>query len=90
MHSQMVDAYNGFEAGLWAVLAVVVAFRYRRSVAGVRRVAAITSILLLLFAASDVIEMYTGAWWRPWPLLVLKTFCLVGLVCCFRLLIRFR
>ena len=84
----MVDTYNAFEAGLWAVLAVVVAFRYRRSVAGLRRVAAVTSVLLMLFAVSDVIEMHTGAWWRPWPLLVFKGICLVGLIWCVRRLIR--
>lgn len=80
----LVDAYNGFEAGLWALLAIVVAIRYRHSNVGLRRVAAITSVLLILFALSDVIEMRTGAWWRPWPLLLLKGFCLTGLVWCVR------
>jgi hypothetical protein len=83
-----VDAYNGFEAVLWTVLAVVVAIRYRNSVAGLRRISAITSVLLVLFSVSDVVEMSTGAWWRPPELLVLKGFCLVGLVWCFRRLLR--
>jgi hypothetical protein len=84
----LVDAYNGFEAALWAVLAVVVAIRYRRSVAALRRISAIASGLLLLFAVSDVIEMQTGAWWRPWPLVLLKGICLIGLIWCFRSLTR--
>jgi len=84
----LVDAYNAFEAALWAMLAVVVAIRYRHAVAGLRRVAAIASVLLVLFAISDVIEMQTGAWWRPWPLLLLKGICLVGLIWCFRSLWR--
>jgi len=74
-----VDAYNAFEAGLWTVLAAVIAIHYRRSDARLRRVARIASLLLILFAISDLIEMQTGAWWRPWPLLVLKGACLVGL-----------
>lgn len=84
----LVDAYNAFEAALWAVLAIVVAIRYRHSVAGLRRVSSIASVLLVLFAISDVIEMQTGAWWRPWPLLLLKALCLVGLIWCFRSLMR--
>jgi hypothetical protein len=84
----LVDAYNAFEAGLWALLAVVIAIRYRQTAAGLRRAAAITSGLLLLFAISDVIEMYTGAWWKPPALLVYKGFCLVGLVWSVRRLIR--
>ena len=30
-----------------------------------------------LFAASDWIEIGTGAWWKPWWLLVIKVCCLV-------------
>ena len=84
----LVTAFNGCEAALWALLAVVVAIRYRHSVAGLRRNSSITAVLLVLFAISDVIEMYTGAWWKPWGLLLLKGFCLVGLTWCFRMLWR--
>ncbi len=84
----VVEAYNGFEAALWAVLAIIVAIRYRHAVAGLRRTGAITSVLLVMFAISDVIEMYTGAWWKPWSLMLLKVFCLVGLIWCARQLIR--
>jgi len=28
---------------------------------------------LLLFALSDFVEVYTGAWWEPWWLLVWKS-----------------
>jgi len=78
----LVDAYNAFEVALWTVLGVVVAIRHRRSKSRLRRVAALATGLLFLFAVSDVIEMQTGAWWRPWPLLVLKGACLVGLASC--------
>lgn len=84
----LVDAYNGFEAALWTLIAVVVAIRYRQAVAGLRRAAAITSGLLVLFAISDVIEMYTGAWWKPLGLLLLKGVCLAGLIWSVRRLVR--
>ena len=84
----LVDAYNGFEAALWTFIAVVVAIRHRHAIAGLRRAAAITSGLLVLFSISDVIEMYTGAWWKPLALLVFKGFCLVGLIWSVRRLIQ--
>ncbi len=84
----LVDAYNAFEVGLWTVLGLAIAIRYRRSGAPLRRTSAIASGLLFLFAISDVIEMQTGAWWRPWPLMVLKGFCLIGLVWSLRQLVR--
>jgi hypothetical protein len=84
----LIDAYNGFEAALWTLIAVIVAIRYRHASAGLRRVSALTSELLVLFAISDVIELHTGAWWRPPGLLLLKGFCLVGLIWSVRRLIR--
>jgi hypothetical protein len=84
----LVEAYNAFEAGLWTLIAVAVAIRYRHAVAGLRRAAPITSGLLVLFAISDVIEMYTGAWWKPPALLFFKGFCLIGLIWSVRRLIR--
>ena len=84
----ILTAFNGCEAAFWATLAVVIAIRYRHSIAGLRRISLIASALLVLFAISDVIEMYTGAWWKPLSLLLLKGFCLVGLVCCTCRLVR--
>ena len=84
----LVDAYNGFEVALWGSLALVVAIRYRHAVAGLRRAVEITSGLLMMFAISDVIEMYTGAWWKPPALLILKGCCLMGLIWSVRRLIR--
>ncbi|MHC4132622.1 MAG: hypothetical protein ACYSSP_06740 [Planctomycetota bacterium] len=36
------------------------------------------SILLIAFGCSDFVEIRTGAWWRPWWLLVWKGGCLTG------------
>ena len=79
----MVTVFNGLEAVLWSVLAVVIAVRFRKSDAGLRRLSWTTAALLVAFAVSDVIEMQTGAWWRPVGLLVLKGVCLAGLTGCF-------
>lgn len=76
----LVALFNGCEAVLWLVLATVVALRFRTSAPRLRRVSWRVSVLLVAFGISDVIEMHTGAWWRPPALLVLKGVCLVGLV----------
>jgi hypothetical protein len=61
----MVEIFNGFEAALWAGLAIFLAWRFRKHESVVRRVAWRASFWLILFALSDVIEIFTGAWWRP-------------------------
>jgi hypothetical protein len=83
-----VTIFNGLEALLWSALAVVIAVRFRKSDAGLRRLSWMTAALLVAFAVSDVIEMQTGAWWRPVGLLVLKGVCLAGLTFCFVAMIR--
>ncbi len=87
-NSDLVTAFNGLEALLWSVLAVIIAVRFRKSDAGLRRLSWMTAALLATFAVSDVIEMQTGAWWRPTALLILKGVCLAGLTCCFVAIIR--
>jgi hypothetical protein len=45
---------------------------------------------LVLFGISDLIEIFTGAWWRPWPLLMLKGCCLAGFLWCGGQLLRLK
>lgn len=73
--------FNSLEAIFWMVVAVTV---YRNS-----RVSPVDSDLgriaagwFALFGISDVFEVFTGAWWRPWPLLLLKAACVTALVTC--------
>jgi hypothetical protein len=80
--------FNGCEAILWLVFAVIVAVRFRHSEIGIRRTAHVMAVFFVVFAASDVVEMQTGAWWRPPGLLVLKGVCLVGLTLSFVVLLR--
>lgn len=83
-----MKTFNGIEAALWLAMAIVVLLRYRRSSVGTRRIAHGTSAFLALFAASDLIEIHTGAWWRPVSLLILKGVCLIALAAGFGLLWR--
>jgi hypothetical protein len=57
---------NAAEALLWLVVAVIVGWHWR---------AGLLVLALVVFAISDVIEITTGAWYRPWWLLVVKIAC---------------
>ena len=70
---------NRLEAGLWVLIALpmaVAAVRRRH----VRRECAIGATAFALFAASDLVETTTGAWWRPWWLLAWKSLCVAVLL----------
>ena len=74
-----VFVFNAIEALLWTLMAValVVIAAIQKGVRGRLILAALT---FLMFAGSDIIEMQTGAWWRPWWLLVWKAMCIAGFV----------
>ena len=74
-----VGVFNVLEAFLWTAIAVillVIAARHR----SVRIRAIPASVVFLLFAGSDVMELQTGAWWRPWWLFAWKAACVVTFV----------
>lgn len=65
---------NRIEAAFWAGIAigmVFVAIRRPR----VRVDCVIAAVAFALFGVSDVVETTTGAWWRPWWLLLWKSTC---------------
>jgi len=62
---------NYVEAARWAGMGVVVWLK-RRDRLGLAIAAA-----LLAFGLSDIVETRTGAWYRPWWLLVLKLACVM-------------
>lgn len=66
---------NYIEAGVWVLIAAVVAVRAR----GWKYVW-LTAATLVVFGASDVVEASTGAWWDPWWLLVWKGVCVFVLL----------
>lgn len=72
--------FNAFEIGLWGLCSAGLAWAARRAAGRARRRCLVGMIGFALFAASDAIELRTGAWWRPWPLLLLKATCVVILL----------
>ncbi len=71
---------NTLEAGLWLVIGFVFAVVAWRRVGRERSSCYAASITFVLFGLSDIVEISTGAWWRPWWLLVWKGLCVVSLV----------
>ncbi len=72
----MFEIANCLEAALWVAMGLGFLIRggLRRDAHRSRCVAA--GLALICFGASDVVEVWTGAWWRPWWLLVWKAACL--------------
>jgi len=65
---------NYLEACLWgAISASFIVYAIARRGGATCLIAAVA---LFFFGVSDVIETRTGAWWRPWWLLVWKGGCL--------------
>ena len=64
---------NLIEAGVWIAIGVGVFVKTKR--AGV-----VPGATLLLFGISDLIEIQTGDWRKPWPLLAMKTACFIVLL----------
>jgi hypothetical protein len=80
---------NYAEAALWAAMGVGFVVRAIVSPsAGWASLAAAAA--LFAFAVSDVVEVRTGAWWRPWWLLAWKGACLAVLVGLLRAYVRSR
>ena len=76
---KLLDLFNLCEAVLWWFLAAVMAIaaiRYRPH----RDLLFSASVLFIAFGFSDLVETWTGAWYRPWWLLVWKAATVVGLV----------
>ena len=72
----MFELSNYIESGFGGVLGVGFMIHAARCDAARRRANAVLAITLVLFALSDVVEVRTGAWWRPWWLLAWKASCL--------------
>ncbi len=72
--------WNLIEAGFWLSMAVLVGGLAPRQATGLRSQAIRAAIWLAVFGLSDVAEAFTGAWWRPWWLMVVKVICLAALL----------
>lgn len=67
---------NLIEAVLWFAFAAAFAVLAYQASGPKRRLWLIQTVAFLVFSASDVIESQTGAWWRPWWLLIMKASCI--------------
>jgi hypothetical protein len=73
--------FNSCEAVFWITIGCVV-WRNSRFHAAHQRLGRVTSVWFILFGISDVFEVFSGAWWRMWPLFVLKAACVIALISC--------
>lgn len=71
---------NRLEAGLWWVVAVALAVVACRVPQKERILWGIQAFVFAIYGLSDLIESYTGAWWQPWWLLVMKGACIITFV----------
>jgi hypothetical protein len=69
---------NYIEAGLWAFIGLGFLIAAIRTPAS-RRQLLFVAVTFVLFGVSDIVEASTGAWWRPWWLLIWKGLCLIVL-----------
>ena len=69
---------NLIEAVLWFIFAGAFGIMACRARGERRRLWIMLAIAFAVFSASDVIESRTGAWWRPWWLLIMKSSCIVA------------
>jgi hypothetical protein len=74
---------NQIEAIVWLVLALALGvhafFREKR----LRPTLLFLAAMIVVFGVSDLVEAETGAWWRPWWLLVWKGSCLLLMLAAF-------
>jgi succinate-acetate transporter protein len=81
---------NLIEAGFWFLVTVLLLVKAFRAGMALRRVFLVLSGAFFVFSISDLIESQTGAWWRPFWLLLMKGACIGVFVFGFRAYYRIR
>jgi len=72
---------NSVEAAVWISIGLLLlAGAKKAAVNSSRKDVVALSILFVTFGISDVIEVYSSAWWKPWWLLIWKTLNAIGLL----------
>ncbi len=79
-----ISQFNYIESGLWFVIGLSLALRLAKG--GIyhshAKLLAVSAVTFFVFGISDIIEAGTGAWWRPWWLLLIKAACVLSLIGC--------
>lgn len=70
--------FNYVEAGFWAVIGLGFLIAHLQK----KPHTLLPALLFVAFGVTDVIEVRTGAWWRPWWLAVAKCACPAALGLC--------
>ncbi len=85
MNWDAAQYFNFFEGILWFIIGFII-FRKSRDkrYLPIQKTLFVLSLFFYLFGVSDFIEMSTGAWWRPWWLLLMKVSCGVAFTVLFR------
>ena len=76
----MFESLNYIEAVFWAIIGLVFFIRSLSRTDRQQPQSRIAAGAFILFGVSDLVEVQTGAWWRPWWLLAWKAACLAVLV----------
>ncbi|MCA9075164.1 MAG: hypothetical protein KDA93_09030 [Planctomycetaceae bacterium] len=76
----LLSLFNAIEAGWWLLCAGFIAGRGHRIHGLTLRLRVLLSFLLVAFAVTDVVEMTTGAWWRPRELMWANIVCVIGIL----------
>ena len=81
------DVYNLLEFFIWLIIGLIMLIYAIKTPAGRKRqLYAIFTVAFILFGVSDLVEISTDAWWRPWWLLLWNGFCvLIFVVCGYRI-----
>ena len=79
MRLDFFSTANYVEAAFWGVVGAAFAVAAVRKRGAVRRECAIAAVTFVAFGISDVVEVRTGAWYRPWWLLGWKGVCVISL-----------
>lgn len=80
---------NLLEAITWLGIAIALLLKSRK-VASNARLLQVLAASFALFGVSDLIEIQTGAWWRPAWLFVLKVACVCVFAGCLWRYLRFK
>lgn len=72
---------NLLEAFVWFSIAAILLVKSRSARIHARTVL-VLAVSFAIFGLTDLIEIQSGAWWRPTWLLALKALCVVSFVLC--------
>ncbi|MBI2374880.1 MAG: hypothetical protein HYV07_12860 [Deltaproteobacteria bacterium] len=74
-----LDVFNLVEGTLWCAIGLAFLWRAGRA-KGVQALARAAGATYIVFGFSDFVESRTGAWFRPWWLLVWKALSILTLL----------